>query len=87
MFDDDKLYPNSDFLKYFGVSKEKAREIVRKRLEAVRFNEKELNDSLKWGGFIFDMMIRKGEEVEWAEKCDLSDGFNANCFVMYVTTD
>ncbi len=87
MYDDDKLYPDSDFLKSFGVSKNEAREIVRKRLEAVHFNEKELNDSLKWGGFIFDMMIRKGEEVEWAEKCDLSRESIAREFVMYVTTD
>ncbi len=87
--EDDKIYPNSDFITSFGVTKDKAREFVKSRLEKVNFNKEEMKHGLEWGEFIFDMMCLKDDkpEEEWAKKYDLSDKFTASDFIMYVTTD
>ncbi len=85
--DDNKLYPNRDFVKAFGKSKDEVREIVRKKLEAVNFNKEVLEDNLQWGEFIFDMMFRDGSEKEWAEQHDMSDWNTAFNYVWYMTTD
>ncbi len=85
--DDDKLYPNSDFIRALGKSKDEVREIVRKRLETVNFNKEVMEEKLQWGDFIFSIMCHEGSETEWAAKYDMSDKWTASNYALYVTTD